>query len=434
MSMWGGRFEEGMSEITRDYTTDESDRRLLEFDLRGSIAHATMLGESGIIAGEEADQLVSGLETILSEGLEFHDGDEDVHSAVERRLGELVGEVAGKLHTGRSRNDQVALDLRLFLVEGAKSQLLALSEWIDSLIDVAESHQGEIIPTYTHLQQAQITSVGNHLLAYAWMAVRDAERFKACADRLAASPLGAGASAGTTLPIDRARTAELLGLGPPMENTLDAVGSRDFAAEYVFCCAQTMIHMSRLAEELILWSSSEFGIVALGDQVSTGSSALPHKRNPDIAELVRGRASTTVGDVASLLALQKGLPLTYNRDLQEDKQIVFRAHDDAHGSLRALSHLIRNVEFKSGAPDAGTMALPLAEKLVHRGVAFRESHEVVGALILTLESQGRSIDQVTPEELTAHDARFEEDDLPIDAPVPDISGQIAALRRWREDF
>ena len=432
--MWGGRFEDPMSEVTRTYTTDESDRRLLVHDVTGSIAHVTMLGEAGIIEEEEASQIVQALKQILSESLVFESTDEDVHSAVERRLGELVGDVAGKLHTARSRNDQIATDLRLYLIEGVDEQLAKLREWIKSLLHVAEAHASLVMPTYTHLQQAQVTSLGNHLLAYGWMAVRDAERFRSCGQRLSVSPLGAGASAGSTLPIDRKRTSELLGFSSPIPNTLDAVGSRDFVAEYIFCCAQTMVHLSRLAEELIIWSSTEFGLVSLADSVSTGSSALPHKRNPDIAELVRGRTASLVGDVATALTLQKGLPFTYNRDLQEDKRAVFHAHDVSLESLMAMTHLMGNVEFKSHGPDPAAMALPLAEKLVGRGVPFREAHEVVGALVRALEDRGQRLDQVTGDELSAHDVRFESEDLPMDFELPDIGEQIASLNEVLESL
>lgn len=420
-----------MSEVTRAFTGDESDRRLLEVDIKGSIAHVEMLGATGIIAEGEADVLAEGLREILAGVTEFEflETDEDVHTAVERRLGEIVGDVAGKLHTGRSRNDQVALDLRLYLRSAAADRIAQLTSWAATLATIAEETADLVIPTYTHLQQAQTTTLGNHLLAYAWMAVRDADRFRGAHDRIDASPLGAGASAGSSLPLDPDATASGLGFDRVVANTLDAVGSRDFVAEYVFCCALAMVHLSRLSEELILWASQEFGWLKLNDAVSTGSSALPQKRNPDIAELVRGRSGTVIGDTTSILTLQKGLPLAYNRDLQEDKRIVFHADDVLAGSLEAMVELLGGVGFSPAAPDPGTAALPLAERLVGRGVPFREAHEVVGRLVRKLEDESRSLADVGIDDLVAVDARFESDDLGALTPAPrSITDQLVQLR------
>ncbi|HET9259497.1 MAG TPA: argininosuccinate lyase [Acidimicrobiia bacterium] len=431
MTLWGGRFASGMSEVTRDFTGDTSDRRLIRFDIEGSLAHVAMLGETGIISAEEAGSLIGGLREILenADDFEFVESDEDIHTAVERRLGELVGEVAGKLHTGRSRNDQVALDLRLYLRDAAGQRSSQLRDWVGTLVTLAEGTVDVIIPTYTHLQQAQITSLGNHLLAYAWMAVRDMERFADCALRLDRSPLGAGASAGSTLPISRESTAKTLGMFGPIPNTLDAVGSRDFVSEYVFCCAQTMVHLSRLAEEIVLWASHEFGWLRLGDEVSTGSSALPQKRNPDIAELVRGRTAALIGDTTSILSLQKALPLAYNRDLQEDKRIVFHADDTVAGAVEAMNALLSVSEFVSPRLSSGTAALPLAERLVGRGVPFREAHRLVGELISRLEADDKTLGEATVDDLTAVDARFEPSDLEVFEfePAP-IDDQVTELR------
>lgn len=431
MTLWGGRFSAGMSDVTRDFTGDTSDRRLLSFDIEGSLAHVAMLGDTGIISTSDAKTLSDGLRQILdgADSFQFADTDEDVHTAVERRLGEVVGEVAGKLHTGRSRNDQVALDLRLYLRQAGEDRSTQLRGWVETLAGLAESTADVVIPTYTHLQQAQVTSLGNHLLAYAWMAVRDIGRFSDCTARLDESPLGAGASAGSTLPISREKTSESLGMARPMPNTLDAVGSRDFVAEYVFCCAQTMTHLSRLAEELVLWSSQEFGWLRLGDEVSTGSSALPQKRNPDIAELVRGRSAAVIGDTTSVLSLQKALPLAYNRDLQEDKRLVFHADDTVAGALEAMTALLNGSGFSIPAPSAGTRALPLAERLVARGVPFREAHRVVGELVRRLEEDGRSLGEATTEDLKGLDDRFDTADLEVLElePTP-IADQIRALR------
>jgi len=427
MTLWGGRFDGAMSEVTGRYTGDDSDRRLLEYDITGSIAHVMMLGETGIIDPSDAGVLAAGLGAMLEQidDFEFQPGDEDIHTAVERRLGELVGEVAGKLHTGRSRNDQVALDLRLYLAASAVERVGQLHAFIGLLADLAGDHADTVIPSYTHLQQAQATSLGHHLLVYAWMAFRDADRFADALDRIAVSPLGAGASAGSSLPVDRRMTAEALGFASVIPNSMDAVGSRDFVSEYVFCCAQAMVGLSRLAEEIILWSTREFGWVTLSDEVSTGSSALPQKRNPDIAELVRGRTGGVVGDVASILALQKGLPLTYNRDLQEDKRIVFHADDTLAGSLEAMAALLAGLEFHPPEPDTTTSALDLAEALVRRGVAFREAHDEVGRLVRHLEDDGRSFGEVTVADLEATGSRLEPDDLSLLDPATSLERRVS---------
>lgn len=441
MTLWGGRFGEAMSATTWEFTTDESDRRLLECDIRGSIAHAGMLGAQGIITGEEASALANALEQVLADArdglFEFTETDEDVHSAVERRLREKVGEVAGKLHTGRSRNDQVSLDLRLYLAEAGEARQEQARSLALTLIELAEAHAATVIPTYTHLQQAQSTTLGDHLLAYVWMLARDRDRFADCVRRLSVSPLGAGASAGSSLPLDRERVADELGLAGVMDNTLDAVASRDFVSEYTFVCSQAMVHLSRLAEEIVLWTTREFGWARLSDEVSTGSSAMPHKKNPDIAELIRGRAATVSGAVAALLSLQKGLPLTYNRDLQEDKRIVFGADDTLAGALGAMEALLRGLTFDPPLPGADTTSLDLAEQLVRRGVPFREAHEVVGRVVRQMEAEGRGLDSVTDDDLTAVDPRFLTGDAVLADPqasvksrgVPErVTLQIAELR------
>ena len=430
MTLWGGRFSSPLSASVAAFTGDMADRRLLEIDIRGSIAHARMLGATGIIEQAESNEVVAALEQMLDKIDEFVflDSDEDVHAAVERRLGEMVGPVAGKLHTGRSRNDQVVTDLRIFARDTASGLADALDRYVLALAEVAEAHADVPIPTYTHMQQAQRTSLGHHLLAYAWMASRDAARFRAGGKRSSQSPLGAGASAGSSLPIDRGTTADELGFESVMLNTLDAVGSRDFVAELVFCCAQTMVHMSRLSEELVLWASDEFSILALGDQVSTGSSALPHKKNPDVAELVRGRTSLVIGDTVAILSLQKALPLAYNRDLQEDKGILFRSVDTVEASIEIMIELLGSVTFSDKEPSANTLALTLAEQLAGRGVPFREAHHLVGRVVAALENDGRDLSSVTSEELVAQDPAF--DGIASIAPqqLPDLTDQLEALR------
>ena len=424
VTLWGGRFNERPDDVLWAYTASQTDRRLLEVDIEGSIAHVGMLGKTGILSDEEAASLGDGLRALLTEAqagvFEFLDSDEDVHSAVERRLIELIGEVGRKLHTGRSRNDQVALDLRLYLLRAADDRMTQLSTFIGALADLSEEHAETIVPSYTHLQQAQAIPLGHHLLAYAWMAVRDRQRFMDLRKRLDSSPLGAGASGGSSLLLDPDETARLLGLTSVFENSMDAVASRDLIAEYAWVCAQSMMHASRLAEELILWSTQEFDWVTLADRLTTGSSALPQKKNPDIAELARGRAAGAIGDVTALLALQKGLPLAYNRDLQEDKEHVFRADDTLAGTLEALTALLESADFHPPRPSTWVTALDLAEALVERGVPFRRAHQAVGLLVAVLVADGRSLDQATAEDLAAADPAFVAEDLMRIDPVDSV--------------
>ena len=425
MTLWGGRFDSGPGETLWDYTTDDSDRRLLADDLEGSIAHVTMLGETGILSEEEVTTLLGGLGTIRAEAadaiFQFTDADEDVHTAVERRLSELIGELAGKLHTARSRNDQVALDMRLYARRSATGRIEQLHRYALTLADLAERHAATVVPSYTHLQQAQPTTLGHHLMAYAWMALRDAERLAGARHRIDVSPLGAGASAGTSLPIDPEATARALGMAAVFENSLDAVGSRDHLAEFVFCCSQAMVHLSRFAEEIILWATPEFARVRLGDSVTTGSSALPQKRNPDIAELIRGRTARVSGLLGSIMTLQKGLPLSYNRDLQEDKRLVFDADDVLAGSLHAMTEMLGQTEFLPVTPMVETASLDLAEALVGRGVPFREAHGAVGKLVLGLEGEGRSLADATIADLVAAHDGFVEADLELIDPAASVA-------------
>jgi argininosuccinate lyase len=415
VTLWGGRFQGEPDRILWDYTVTDDDRRLLPDDIGGSIAHVTMLGDVGILGLDEAATLREGLVTILAEaeagGFAFLPSDEDVHSAVERRLIEVVGDVGRKLHTGRSRNDQVALDVRLYMRRAGEERRRQLTEFATVLVELAVDHAETIVPSYTHLQQAQAIPLGHHLLAYAWMAMRDRSRLEDLAERLGVSPLGAGASGGSSLPIEPGNTARLLGFDVVFANSMDAVASRDLVAEHIWCCAQAMIHLSRLSEELVLWSTSEFGWVSFGDDFTTGSSALPQKKNPDIAELARGRSAGAVGALTSILTLQKGLPLTYNRDLQEDKTHLFRADDLLAGTLTALTAMLAGAHFDPPAPTSWVTALDLAEALVERGVPFREAHHAVGRLVSALVAEGRGLDTATSDDLSSADSRFEVADL-----------------------
>ena len=363
----------------------------------------------------------------MAGGFAFVETDEDVHSAVERRLGEAIGELAGKLHTGRSRNDQVVLDLRLYLNRSADSRIVQLRDFARVLIDLAESVGETVVPSYTHLQQAQAIPLAHHLLAYAWMIKRDIGRFSDLIARIDVSPLGAGASGGSSLPLDVASSAELLGMATVFDNSMDAIGSRDVVSEYVWCATQAMLHLSRLSEELLLWSTSEFGWVTFSDAYTTGSSAMPQKKNVDIAELVRGRAAGVIGDLTSIATLQKGLPMTYNRDLQEDKRTVFHADDTLAGSLGALGGMLSTAEFHAPLPSDWVTALDLAEILVGRGVAFRTAHHLVGRLVTDLVARGESFSDLTEQQLVEFDSRFESADLA----VFDVAASVTARSTHR---
>ncbi len=426
MTLWGGRFATGPGESLWRFTTDASDRRLLVDDVTGSLAHVAVLGEVDLLSPEVVRRITEGLEHILEEAhlgrFEFRDTDEDVHTAVERRLGELIGPDAGHLHTGRSRNDQIALDLRLYLRRAVDHRVEQIQHLVDALTSTAEEAGDTVVASYTHLQQAQAIPFAHHLLAYAWMLLRDAERFVDARERIDVSPLGAGASAGSALALRPDLVAERLGFSGPFENSLDAVASRDFASEYVFCASQAMVHLSRLSEELVLWSTEEFSWAEYDDAHTTGSSALPHKKNPDIAELARGKAATVIGDLTGLLALQKGLPLSYNRDLQEDKRAVFHADDVLTTALAALTGMIETAAFTPPAPSSWVVALDLAEALVARGVPFREAHRAVGEIVGQLKADGREFDAVTADELAAAHAAFVPDDLDL----LDPQGSVAA--------
>ena len=424
--MWGGRFSGSPAEALWRFTVDQSDRRLLADDVAGSMAHVRMLGASGILDSEDVEAIIGGLEDILAAAaagdFEFLETDEDVHSAVERRLGELVGDVAGRLHTGRSRNDQVALDMRLYLRRAADERAGDLRDYVSVLLGLAESVGETVVAAYTHLQQAQPIRFGQNLLAYGWLALRDIERFSEVRARLNVSPLGAGAVGGSSLPLQPELVAEELGFAARFDNPVDAVGARDVIAEYAFCCAQAMTNLSRLAEEVVLWSTSEFGWVTLSDAFATGSSALPQKKNPDIAELVRGRAAAVAGDLATLLGIQKGLTLSYSRDLQEDKRAVFHADDTLALAVPALGGLLETAEFHPPEPNSQTVALDIAEALVRKGVPFREAHEAVGRLVMAVGDADLS--EATAEQLAAAHKLLEPLDLLTPAEATSRRGSL----------
>lgn len=451
MTLWSGRFSEGSADALWRFTVDTADRRLLGVDVRGSLAHVAMLGSVGLITADEAATLTGGLEAIADEARDgsfaWLASDEDVHTAVERRLGELVGDVAGKLHTGRSRNDQVALDLRLYLLDAVDARRAQTRGLIAALVAQAEAAGDTVVPSYTHVQQAQAVPFAHHLLAYAWMLVRGIDRFSDAHRRLDESPLGAGAGGGSSLPLDPEAVRAHLGMGSVFRNSMDAVATRDTAAEFVWCVTQMMVDLSRLAEELVLWCSAEFAWATYADAFTTGSSAMPHKKNPDIAELVRGRAASVIGDLTGILALQKGLPMTYNRDLQEDKRLVFHADDVLSGALDALTGMVSAAEFHPPRPGSWVTALDLAEALVERGVPFREAHHAVGGVVARLVDQGRTFEDLGAEELVTMDGRFRTEDLdridpvrsvelrvsPGSGSMSSVQGQLTELRRLLED-
>jgi argininosuccinate lyase len=387
-----------------------------------------MLGSVGLLSDEETSTMVAGLQEIAAEAAAdsfvFLDTDEDVHSAVERRLGESIGDLAGKLHTGRSRNDQIALDIRLYLKRAAHERAAELDSFIKVLVDQAEIVGDTVVPSYTHVQQAQAVPLAHHLLAYAWMVSRDADRFRDATARIDVSPLGAGAGGGSALPLDPGVSADNLGMAGVFANSMDAVASRDFVSEFIWCATQSMVHLSRLAEEMILWCSSEFGWVTFADAYTTGSSAMPQKKNADIAELVRGKTAAVIGDLTAIVTLQKGLPLTYNRDLQEDKRLVFHADDTLAGSLAALGGMIGTARFHAPEPDSWVTALDLAEVLVERGVPFRTAHHVVGGLVSSLVANGRTFADLTADELVSCDSHFVGEDLERISPRRSVQNRI----------
>jgi argininosuccinate lyase len=428
--LWGGRFKKPLAEEALRFSSSFSvDKRLWKQDILGSIAHALMLGETGIISASEAKALVKGLFALMRDieagKVELEGLDEDIHSFVERKLREYVGEVAGKLHTARSRNDQVVTDFRLWCRDAVKQLAEAILKVQQALVEQAEQHIDTFLPGMTHLQHAQPVRLAHHLLAHFWALQRDLERLKDLLPRLNTSPLGAAALAGSGLPIDPELTARLLGFEKTAQNSMDAVSDRDFACELVFICALTMVHLSQLAEEIVLWSTPEFGFVTLDDAWCTGSSIMPQKRNPDIAELVRGKAALVIGALTQLLTLLKGLPLTYNRDLQEDKGIVFNAVDTTLACLSAMSQLVATATFNADrmrqalARDFST-ATELADYLVRKGVPFREAHRIVGQLVLHLSELGKGLEDATLDDLRLFSDKFDGDALAVLQPEQSV--------------
>ena len=419
MKLWKGRFSKAATSSADEFNASiEFDQRLYKDDIKGSIAHATMLGRQGIIPQADAELIVKTLKEIEADidagKVEFTIESEDIHMNIETILTERIGEAGKKLHTARSRNDQVAVDIRLYLKDEIAEIEKLLSALMDTLVTLAEKHQDTVMPGYTHLQRAQPVTLAYHLLAYYQMFKRDSSRFADCLDRMDYLPLGSGALAGTTYDTDREFLASELGFKGVCPNAMDAVADRDFAVEFISCCSITMMHLSRFCEELILWSSVEFSFVEIDDAYSTGSSIMPQKRNPDMAELIRGKTGRVYGDLMSLLTIIKGLPLAYNKDLQEDKLPVFDAGDTLKASVNIFTEMIATMKVKEEnmerAAKYGYMnATDAADYLVTKGIPFRDCHEIIGRIVLYCINKGIAIEEMSMEEFKSFSDQFDMD-------------------------
>lgn len=419
MKLWAGRFQNDTSALMDDFNSSIAvDSRMYKQDIQGSIAHAKMLAKCGIITAAEGTEICEGLMSILNDlrnGTAALSVDaEDVHMNVEALLIQRIGEAGKRLHTARSRNDQVALDVRMYLRDAAEEISVLLETLQSELLDVAEANVDVILPGYTHMQRAQPISFAHHLLAYCEMFSRDAERIGEAKKRINIMPLGAGALAGTTYPIDREYVAKELGFDAVCLNSIDAVSDRDFVLEFSFDLSLVMMHLSRFSEEIILWSTTEFGFITLDDAYSTGSSIMPQKKNPDAAELVRGKTGRVFGDLMGLLTMMKGLPLAYNKDMQEDKELVFDSLDTVAMCLRVFTDMLKTMKVKKAAMLQATMdgflnATDLADYLVTKGESFRNAHEIVGRIVMACEAQGKRIDDLTLEALREYSVLVEDD-------------------------
>lgn len=419
MKLWKGRFSKEANSSADEFGASiEFDQRLYKQDITGSIAHAKMLAKQGIISEEEARSIELSLLEILQDvengKIEFTVDREDIHMNIESVLTERIGDAGKRLHTARSRNDQVATDLRLYQKEEIAAILLLLSELKGTIKDIATAHQDTVMPGYTHLQHAQPVTLAYHMMAYYQMFRRDEERFADCLKRTDSLPLGSGALAGTTYDTDRQFLMEELGFSCLCENAMDAVSDRDFAIEFISCCAITMMHLSRFCEELILWNSSEFGFIEMDDAFSTGSSIMPQKKNPDMAELIRGKTGRVYGDLMALLTLMKSLPLAYNKDMQEDKPPLFDAGDTLKSCLSIFTQVIATMEFRKEtmekAAKVGFMnATDAADYLVKKGLPFRDCHEIIGGIVLYCVGEGKALEDLTLKEFKSFSDRFDED-------------------------
>ncbi|NWJ96255.1 MAG: argininosuccinate lyase [Chloroflexi bacterium] len=419
MKLWGGRFEKELDKTAEEFGASiPFDKRLYREDIAGSIAHAKMLAQQGIIGQEDATKIIVGLEAIRAKiergEFEFRLDREDIHLNIEAQLREEIGEAAGRLHTGRSRNDQVALDLRLWTRAAIVSTVERILKLQRTLVRLAVQWNGVVMPGYTHMQRAQPILFSHHLLAYFEMFQRDAGRFSDCYGRVDVSPLGSGALAGVPYPLDREFVAQELGISAISRNSMDAVSDRDFVVEYLAAAALCAVHLSRFAEEIILWSTAEFGFIELDDAYSTGSSIMPQKKNPDMAELVRGKSGRMIGHLMAILTMLKGLPLAYNKDMQEDKEILFDAVDTLTNSLKVFEGMVGTMRIRGGtmyraAEGSFATATDLADYLVKKGKPFREAHEVVGKMVRHCLDKGKNFSDLSLQELQTFAPEFEED-------------------------
>jgi len=419
MKLWGGRFEKKTDGLVDDFHSSITfDQRLYHQDIAGSIAHATMLGAQGIIPKDDADKIVTGLKEIEADvaagKVQFELDAEDIHMNVEKLLIERIGDAGKRLHTGRSRNDQVALDCRMYVKDSAKEAAGLMRELCETLLSIAKAHTETIMPGYTHLQRAQPVTLGHHMMAYFQMFSRDMQRMKETYAHADVMPLGSGALAGTTYPLDRQLVCDLLGFSAISANSLDGVSDRDFVCDYLYAASVCMMHLSRFCEELILWNTHEFKFVEMDDGYATGSSIMPQKKNPDVAELIRGKTGRVYGDLTGLLTTLKGLPLAYNKDMQEDKEALFDARDTLVKSLVVFNAMLSSCTFRTanmrrGADGGFTNATDAADYLVKKGMPFRDAHAVIGRLVLHCVKENKAILDLTLDELKSFSAMFEGD-------------------------
>lgn len=434
MALWGGRFEDSVDDFTQRYGASlEVDKAMAHEDIAGSRAHAAMLAQQGVISTEDAAAIDAGLLEIAHQidagSFEWNINDEDVHMAIEAALTKKIGRAGARLHTGRSRNDQVATDIRLMCMRLARELMASNVRLRSSLIEAAKKEQHTILPGYTHLQHAQPVLLSHHLLAYFWMFTRDFVRLKAACDAASMSPLGAAALAGTSYPLDRHYTADKLGFKAPIPNSLDAVSDRDYALDLMYACSVAMVHLSRLCEEIVLWSSTEFGFIVLSDAYSTGSSIMPQKKNPDFAELTRGKTGRVVGDLMSLLVTLKGLPLAYNKDLQECKEGPLDAAHTLLDAQRCVEGMISTWQVQAErmleeARLGFTAATDVADYLAKRGLPFREAHEIVGKLVLACEKRGCALEDLTLADFKEASELFDEDILSMLDPAGVVAARV----------
>ena len=417
--LWGGRFKQSTDTLMEAFSASISfDKRLYDCDIEGSIAHCKMLARCKIITTAESNKIIKGLKRILREcdegRFKFSDSLEDIHMNIENRLREIIGPVAGKLHTARSRNDQVCLDIRLYLRKEIDDIVGEINRLTKALITIAKKNINHLIPGYTHLQRAQPVLLSHHLLAYVEMMLRDKERFLDAYKRINVMPLGSAALAGTNFPIDRKITAKLLGFPEISHNSMDAVADRDFAAEFCSASALTMMHLSRFCEEVVIWNSSEFGFLELSDSFTTGSSIMPQKKNPDAAELIRGKSGRVFGNLVSLLTLMKGLPMAYNKDLQEDKEPLFDTAETVKVCLRIFTDMMKSAKFvpitqKELESSGFLTATDLADYLVLKGVPFREAHELTGKTVAFCLEKEKTLTDLSLAQLRKISKRFDEE-------------------------